>query len=474
MNTRKEFRGTWFLPSNEEQRVAGILIFDPINGAELELFGSFQEMGSIFITPQDNSEFIILGLTSDSEPITLYNCFRIRTNGKRFRKNQETGIPTIKYFANFILLGHHFKSEEDLKFNNLSFKLTHLESFVPISGFKYKPEFEDFNEKKIEISYQLPKSIDFEIDANCNGKINFSTFTPNLTIPQIKMEIVQDVEIEIISKEEISLESFRKYLSKFQNFVVLALYESTHPTSIEFRSEQLIIDYGELGKVPAKIDFFYKVSNRKIHKQKSPFEMLFSYSNISSEFSTLMRNWFKKYELLEPAFNLLFDQFYNSSRFTVNTFLNLAQSAETFHARLHDHTRMDKKDYTAMKKEIREKVPEKYHSWLNEQFPFGNHLNLDTRLNEIVDNYSNSLIDIIIKDKKEFIQQVKDSRNYYTHYSSTLEKRALEDVELMRLTEKLKMLLVSAFLHEIGLSKDKVSELFENAKYQLFEHLTRN
>ncbi len=474
MNTRKEFRGTWFLPSNEERRVAGILIFDPINGAELELFGSFQEMGAIFITPQDNSEFIILGLTSDSEPITLYNCFRIRTNGKRFRKNQETGIPTIKYFANFILLGHHFKNEDDLKFNNLSFKLTHLESFVPISGFKYKPEFEDFNEKKIEISYQLPKSIDFEIDDNCNGKINFSTFTPNLTIPQIKMEIVQDVEIEIISKNEISLESFRKYLSKFQNFVVLALYESTHPTSIEFRSEQLIIDYGELGKVPAKIEFFYKVSNRKLHKQKSPFEMLFSYPNISSEFSTLIRNWFKKYELLEPAFNLLFDQFYNSSRFTVNTFLNLAQSAETFHARLHDHTRMDKKDYTVMKNEIRDKVPEKYHSWLNEQFAFGNHLNLDTRLNELVDNYSNSLIDIIIKDKKEFIQQVKDSRNYYTHYSSTLEKRALEDVELMRLTEKLKMLLVSAFLHEIGLSKDKISELFENAKYQLFEHLTRN
>ena len=53
-----------------------------------------------------------------------------------------------------------------------------------------------------------------------------------------------------------------------------------------------------------------------------------------------------------------------------------------------------------MKNEIRDKVNPKYHGWLNEQFAFGNHLNLDTRLNELVDNYSNSLIDIIIKDKK--------------------------------------------------------------------------
>lgn len=473
MNTRKEFRGTWFLPSNDQLRIAGVLVFDPINGAELELFGSFQEMGTIFITPQDNSEFIILGLTSNSEQITLYNCFRIHTSGRRMIVNQESGIPTIKYFANFILLGNHFKKEDDLKFNRLNFKLTHLESFVPISGFKHEPDLIDYNEKKIEISYKLPQSIDFDIDENCKGKINFSTCTPTFTIPQIKMEIVQEIEIEINSKKEISFQNFKAYLSKFQNFLVLALYESTHPTLIEFRSEQLIIDYGHMGKFPKKVDLFYKISNRKLSKQKSPYEMLFNYPSIRLEFSTLMKNWFKKYELLEPAFNLLFDQFYNSSRFTVNTFLNLAQSAETFHARLHNHTRIDKDEYLEMKSEIREKVPTKYHNWLNEQFAFGNHLNLDTRLNELVDKYSNSLIDQIIKDKKVFIKQVKDSRNYYTHYSSDMKKKALEDIELMRLTEKLKMLLVSAFLHEIGLQKDKISELFENAKYQLFEHLTR-
>lgn len=151
MNSTKEFKGTWFLPSNTKVRVSGILTFDPINGAELELLGSFQEMGTIHVTPQDNSEFIILGITSDSKPITLYNTFRRKTNGRTFIRNQEAGIPIIIYYTNYILLGHHFLKEDDLKFTSINFQLTNLASWVAKSGFNYDFNPEHFQQKKIEI-----------------------------------------------------------------------------------------------------------------------------------------------------------------------------------------------------------------------------------------------------------------------------------------------------------------------------------
>lgn len=472
MNQKKEFKGTWFLPSNTEIRISGILIFDPINGAELELYGSFQEMGAIYITPQDNSEFIILGITSDSKPITLYNSFRRKTNGRTFVRNQEAGIPIVSYYSNYVLLGHHFLKEDDLKFTSMNFQLTNLAGWVVRNGFSYDLNSEHIQKKIIEIKYQLPESINFEIDDNCTGKINFSTSTPTLKIPQIKMEIVEELEIEINAKTEISFQEFKSYLSKFQNFLVLALYESTQPMSVQFKNKTIFTDYGELGKIQSKIELF-QVNSKNFSKEKSHFEMLFNYPSISSNFSTMMKNWFKKYELLEPAFNLLFEQFYNNSRFTVNTFLNLAQSAETFHARLHNHTRINKTEYVEMKKTILELTPEKYHSWLNDQFNFGNNLNLEVRLTELVKKYNNDLIDEIIIDKIEFVKQVKHSRNYYTHYSTNLKKNALEGIELMRLTDKLKMLLVSAFLHEIGIPKNQISEFFRNARWQIFQHLTK-
>lgn len=202
--------------------------------------------------------------------------------------------------------------------------------------------------------------------------------------------------------------------------------------------------------------------------------MLFSYQDIRDEFPTMISNWFKKYDLLEPAYNLLFEQFYRGDRFSENTFLNLAQAAETFHARTRSHTKIPEDVYSKMKEEIYVSVPKKYHPWLTDQFNFGNNLNLHTRLNEIVEFCSNKFLDKVIPDKELFVKQVKWSRNYYTHYSSDGKKNALKGQALFYLTEKLKLVLVCTFLLEIGLAKDKLENLLEKNKYTSFSYLARN
>jgi hypothetical protein len=201
--------------------------------------------------------------------------------------------------------------------------------------------------------------------------------------------------------------------------------------------------------------------------------MLFGYGHIRDEFPVIIKNWFEKYDLLEPAFNLLFDQFYNNERFSENTFLNLAQAAETFHARTHNHTRMPKDDFNKMKTDIYSLVPNQYHDWLKDQFSFGNNLNLHTRLTEIVSKYSNEILDKIIGDKELFVKQVKWSRNYYTHYSSSGEKQALKGVDLFYLTEKLKIVLVCTFLIEVGFDNEKLKKLLEQNKHRFFNHLVK-
>jgi len=116
-------------------------------------------------------------------------------------------------------------------------------------------------------------------------------------------------------------------------------------------------------------------------------------------------------------------------------------------------------------------APLKYHSWLKGQFNFGNNLNLHARLTELVKKYSNDILDKIIPDKVMFVKQVKYSRNYYTHYSSDGKKKAIKGGDLFCLSERLKILLVCAFLIEVGFDKKLLSKCLSNVKWTKFNHL---
>lgn len=93
------------------------------------------------------------------------------------------------------------------------------------------------------------------------------------------------------------------------------------------------------------------------------------------------------------------------------------------------------------------------------------------RLSEILKKYSNNSLDALIPNKEQFAKEVRDSRNYYTHYPKKLEKRALKGSKLYRTSESLKLLLVCAFLEEIGIEKELLKERLKKVEWVLFNHL---
>jgi hypothetical protein len=109
---------------------------------------------------------------------------------------------------------------------------------------------------------------------------------------------------------------------------------------------------------------------------------------------------------------------------------------------------------------------------LNDQFNFGNNLNLHSRLTELTEKYSNNILDKILGDKNQFVLNVKNSRNYYTHYSKDGVKKALKGSELFYLSERLKILLVCSFLEEVGFDKNNLSTFLNDIKFRLFNPLS--
>lgn len=470
MNNKIKIEGEWYLPTSRGSRVHGTLTFDPQEGTELELYGSLSD--DAFIHEFRDQE-IILGLTSDSKQVTLNGCNMTKSTGATLVQEGESGKSKTTYSIRFLLIGLHVDSIDDLKFNQISSDIFNLGEWVGISGFK-RPNItpEKIKKREVTVDYKLPESIDFEIDSNTKGQFNFISNYSGLSRYQKSVTISQRVELQVTSSIEKTIIELLKYIITFQNFLTLALYKSTYPLSISLSSDKHKNDYEDGQVFKKSIKLFFSSRNFRLNdKPKFDIEMIFDYGRIQDDFPFIIKNWYAKYELLEPAFDLVFEQFYNGNRFTINTFLNLAQSAETFHARVHNHTRISREQYKKMKEDILSVTSPDYHGWLNDQFNFGNNLNLHARLTELTEKYSNRILDKILGDMAQFVLNVKHSRNYYTHYSNDGGKKALKGGQLYYLSERLKILLVCSFLIESGFDKAKMSSYLENVKWTLFNHL---
>ena len=60
-----------------------------------------------------------------------------------------------------------------------------------------------------------------------------------------------------------------------------------------------------------------------------------------------------------------------------------------------------------------------------------------------------------------FAERIRDTRNYYTHWSQRLEKRAAQEVDLYYLTSGARLLLDVTLLMELGFNKTQCTRLVE-------------
>lgn len=204
MTEEFSIKGEWFLPSNNEQRVHGILTYHPQNGADLELYGSLNG-DSVFQDFIDHE--IILGLTSDSKQVTLYFCDMTESEVAILGQAEESGKPSTKYSIRYTLMGLHVDSINNLKFDVISSEIFNLGEWVGISGFnRQNHDIDKFKKHEIIVEYKLPEHIEFVIDNDAKGLFKFIAKSPRLSRYQKTITITQRVEFQVKLKKEKSIE----------------------------------------------------------------------------------------------------------------------------------------------------------------------------------------------------------------------------------------------------------------------------
>ena len=113
-------------------------------------------------------------------------------------------------------------------------------------------------------------------------------------------------------------------------------------------------------------------------------------------------------------------------------------------------------------------IPTKYKDWVSEKLQYSNEPTLLNRLEMILEELPISLKSKLFHSEKDFVVSVKNTRNYYTHYSKHLKKSALIDSELFIATEKLKVVLVAFLLKEIEILDEGFIKEFMKRGHNLF------
>jgi len=443
-----ELMGFWWLPETPNNILAGTLRFSQDGGGKLELLGLFQEFQS---PNQLHNPVIILGVSTDGSPITLYRCYRNNFNLRI------PGISTSTYQILTIFRGAYFQKEQDILFRDIAVNYTDLDEWVGISGF-------NIDHSNLKIEYKKPEPIRIDIDDDFRLSIVFSRKGPSTSFVTKEITITQRTYLKLEYKAgDLSFENFRKKHHLLSDLLTLGVCRPVFPVYMAGTTEKAKNEAEGQPAYYPPVEIYYQLIEQPLsRKPLIPDEMLFSYQDIKPRFERFIRNWFSKSEELRVVLDLYFGSQYSQRLFINYIFLNIIQALETYHRLRMTNQVLSVEEHRERVEEILSLVPAKYQTWLKGLITPANQPTLRIRLKEIVQKYTR-LITPMVGDNEEFIARIVATRNHEIHH--THDKKAITDTgELFSAIRTMTILLESLLLEELGFSQDEVLELQQKRK----------
>jgi len=449
----RDYKGKWFLPTNINEKISGTLHVEKMKEFHLDLVGNF--FGKLDVNKKIE---VILGYTSDGKKFTLIDNFI-----KNFRTSSP-GFSTCIFSPTIIIIGKHFSSYSEINFRHVDLQLQSFDNWLGIYGFDSIKIDEEHN-GKIQINYELPKKISFKIGENASGEFNFFVNT-SLNHRSNEMKISQKASLRILSDFDRNIDDFFDMIFKFQSFFGLAYFNTPAIEMIEAFELSDDVDADNCVEV--------LVRDMQISNSRDKIDFLFTYSDIKEKLDNVISNWFLKFEKIRPVLGGLLQSFNRDNKVVEFNFLGIIQSLETFHRRIKKNKILDKEVFKAKIDEILDTISDVHRNWVKERLVYANEPTLVNRLKELFSELPDSLKEKLFENEDIFTNRLKDTRNYYTHYSEYLASKAFEGKELFYATEKLKVILVAILLKELFILDEEFEKKFLKRGDRIFYHSFHN
>lgn len=441
-----ELNGTWWLPENYEEKIAGILRYER-GDIELNLIGQFSS--SIESTrhhePGMFRPSIICGLC-DGKLVTL--CDLMLTNN-----TFHFGIiadHSSRFIAGCLLVGWAFESKNVLQFIHSDAKFTSLEYWVG-----QRPFVENRVAKGgYSLSYESPETITAKVSQSDAEISVVGVHSVNQGFNG--RELVHRNVIRIRPDSPRDMDWFMKTISTFRNLLTLASSDQVNYDTIDLYFSDAPTNHPD-GITKVSVFFKQPGDAKPVKPSKFP-SFLFSYESIQDQFENVINLWYLKSEELSTVFDLLFGVMYNRRLYLRFQFLSLIHAIESYD-RIRNKTQyLTQQEYESIRSTLVTAIPQTvaadHRDSLKNRIKYGNEASLRKRLTEIFKKLSLDSVNLVTDDPKKFVKRIVDTRNYFTHYGDDSKENSIDEgSELYEASLRLQILLYILLLKEIGLSE---------------------
>lgn len=423
MDERIEYKGYWWSKSNPKKNIAGTITYSPYESITLELIGSFYEEDYVTAFLQQKHEDIIYGLTSESKKLTLVNCSAYGT------LNSNCPFPIQKYTCQYLIIGTHIENFDQSIFFKADVRYPLLSSWChPCAIYTSLQHNEKGTIEGINISFNSNRDpidsvcIDDSTQLILRSGINYEGdyYSP---------KIEQYTYLNIVKTINASIPDFFRDITIYEQFLSFATMIDVRCSDIKLYSQE---EYQEINneKHYNPIQLMYIHRDYIVPADKSNCDFLFSYNLVKDKYPIILKKWYSDSNIT-PIRQHLIDSIKRKKVFSSVDFLVVAQALEGFHIR------------------------------------FRKEVSLTDTINQLIKEFSD--IDKIKQDTIN-VQEVVDSRHYYSHFMDRKKKKYIVDgYELYFLTIKLKRLLVCCLLNFVGFENGEINIILTKSNNSLFK-----
>ena len=442
LDQKLEYKGYWYLPSNPDNKVAGVLMYFPNEKIVLELIGCFEEY-TLEILKKGEEEDIIYGRTEDGKDITLLNTIR------SLKLNTRAEFPIVRYTCDFMVIGTHVNGLDEKRNYWATARIPELtlwcypDALTTTMLFGKNKSVERIN-LSFSTAFRSRKDIinSVKVTENTVIKIKRGVYYNG---DDLAPKINQYSYLEIRKKEKASIKELLTDIFMFEQFLSFAMLSVVKTSRITLFDRN---KYQRIGKTRfyREIHVIHAYKERKNLQPPSSiaFKNLFNYISIKKVYPKILEKWYNEPKELVPIRHHLISSLEKKLFYSSVDFLIVIQAIEGFCRR-----------FRSRKYRNEHNLPERDYS------------DLFSMMSSLLCEFGD--IDLIKKCEIDK-DAVVDSRNYYSHFMpNNKDKKILDGIELFNLTVRMRILLICCTLNLYGFTNDQINEMLNKSDSKVLQ-----
>jgi hypothetical protein len=432
--------GLWWLPATPEHQVPGNFRFDQELGPTISLGGLLRGLPESFNADRDE-RLLIHGVTRSGKLVTLLQCLN------KSRQLQFPGICTEVYRAHIAAVGLHFQGADEELFHRSQFHFDGLEQWL---GRRPLQTGRDPAARQISVTAIAPaEELLVEL---ADQRLLAGAIAGTKDTKETQTTIYSQSTLTSVPHEPRSLDWHFHNAVQIESLATLTTGRHLPLTWIQLQGPMEELGPGVTR--PTTVDIIASMQHPTSTRRATD-EPIIRWQEISNLSPDSVSRWFRMDEDLGSVIGIVLTLIAEDRMFVNVRFLLAIQALEAFHRSVDAKPLMDSMHHARLCEALLKAIPEgtsrEMRDKLKGTLQFTNEPSLRQRLRGILSGVAERYGDAPAGFSKTFISSLVDTRNYETHHTPELKKKALDNDGMYWASRRVLALLVVLLIEKLGI-----------------------